>query len=136
MVILRSGSTTESDPINLSEQTTSDQFGLFLIEACKSKEMQNMIRDIVAANQEDFRDFMSAEVHRQIMPLKEQLQHKDQEIHDLKRTVRDLEGKFDDLEQHGRRDSLRVSGIPEPELHHNTDIAVLKVCKVMKLDPP
>ena len=95
-----------------------------------------MIRDIIAPNQEEFRDLVSAEVYRQIRSLKEQFQHKDQEIHDLKRTVRDLEGKHDDLEQHGHRDSLRVSGISELELHDNTDTAVLKVCEAMKLDPP
>ena len=40
MVILRSGSITESDPVNMSEQMTSDQFALFLIEACKSKDIK------------------------------------------------------------------------------------------------
>ena len=43
--------------------------------------------------------------------------------------------KLDDLEQHGRRDSL-VAGIPENPDHDDTDAAVLEVCQLMKVDPP
>ena len=42
---------------------------------------------------------------------------------------------MDDLDQHGRRDSLRISGIPENPEHDNTDAAVLKICKEMPVEP-
>ena len=106
MVILRSGSTTESDFTNMTEPVTSDQFALVFIEACKRPDIKKMIKDIVDPKHGDFIDIVSAEVH------------------------------LDDLEQHGRMDSLRVSGIPEPEEHDDTDAAVMSVCTAMKLDPP
>ena len=136
MVILRSGSTTESDFTNMTEPMTSDQFALFLIEACKSLDIKKMIKDIVAPKHDDFMDIVSAEVHRQMLPFRQQLQEKDQEILTLKKTIADQQVQLDDLEQHGRRDSLRVSGIPEPEEYDGTDAAVMSVCTAMKLDPP
>ena len=136
MVKLRSGSTTDSLFANMCEQLTSEQFGLFLIEACKSPDIQTMMKNIVTPNGDYFKDLVSAEVHRQIQPLKHQLQQKDQEILDLKKTIVDQQVKLDDLEQHGRRDSLRISGIPEPAEHDNTDAAVLSVCESIQVDPP
>ena len=136
MVILRSGSTTDSVFANMCDQMTSEQFALFLIEACKSPDIQSMLKDIVVPNLDAFKDMVSAEVHRQMLPLKQQLQQKDQEIVGLKETIVDQQIKLDDLEQHGRRDSLRVSGIPEPDEHDNTDAAVLDVCELIKVDPP
>ena len=91
---------------------------------------------IVTSNGDYFKELVSAEVHRQIQPLKHQLQQKDQEILDLKKTIFDQQVKLDDLEQHGRRDSLKISGIPEPAEHDNTDAAVLGVCEAIQVDPP
>ena len=50
MVILRSGSTTDSVFANMCDQMTSEQFALFLIEACKSPDIQSMLKDIVVPN--------------------------------------------------------------------------------------
>ena len=43
---------------------------------------------------------------------------------------------LDDLKQHSRRDSLPVAGIPENGSHDDTDAAVIKVCELIKVDPP
>ena len=66
MVILRSGSTTESDFTNMTEQMTWDQFALFLIETCKSPDIIKMIKDTVAPKHNDFMGIVPAEVHRQM----------------------------------------------------------------------
>ena len=42
--------------------------------------------------------------------------------------------KLDQLEHHGRRDSLRISGIPENVETDDTDAAVLTLHAVMKVD--
>ena len=135
MVILRSGSVTSSDNSTMAEMT-SDQFALMLVEACKLPDIQALIKNIVSSDKELYIDLLSAEVHRQTQPLKEQLREKDSEIEALKETIQMQQTKLDDLEQHGRRDSLRVAGIPENPDHDDTDAAVLEVCQLMKMDPP
>ena len=90
----------------------------------------------MTSDKELYIDLLSAEVHRQTQPLKEQLREKDSEIEALKETIQMQQTKLDDLEQHGHRDSLRVAGIPENPDHDDTDAGVLEVCQLMKVDPP
>ena len=54
----------------------------------------------------------------------------------LKKTIAEQNDILDQLEQHGRRDSLRVSGIPEAAESDNTDAAILSICAAIKVDPP
>ena len=75
------------------------------------------------------------EVHRQIASLKQQLSEKDAELQKLRNIIRDQQIMLDDLEQHGRRDSLRISGISKNLENDNTDEAVLKICNEMKVEP-
>ena len=103
MVILRSKSTSHSVFASMCDQMTSEQFALFLIEACKSPDIQSVLKDIVVPNLDDFKYKVSAEVHRQMLPLKQQLQQTDQEIIGIEETIVDQQIKLDDLEQHGRR---------------------------------
>ena len=56
MVILRSRATAGSVLMNMSEQMTSDLCVLFMIKACKSKDIKQIIRAIVAPNQDNFID--------------------------------------------------------------------------------
>ena len=42
---------------------------------------------------------------------------------------------IDDIEQQGRRDSLRFAGIPENPNHNYTDAAILEICGQMKVEP-
>ena len=74
-----------------------------------------------------FKDYISAEIDKQIKPLKKLLQAKDRTIVKLNNKVVSLEEQLDDLEQYGRRESLRFSGIPENDDVHTTD-AILNIC--------
>ena len=135
MVTLRSGSiTTPDDSFNMAEMT-SEQFALFLVEACKQPDIRQMIAEIASPKNEQFSDAVSVEVHRQMAPLKQQLSEKDAELQRLRNIIGDQQIMLDDLEQHGRRDSLRISGVPENPEHDNTDEAVLKICNEMKVEP-
>ena len=134
MVLLRSGSVTSSDISTMAEMT-SDQFALMLVETWKLPDIQVLIKNIVTSDKELYIDLLSAEVHRQTKPLKAQLRE-DNEIEALKETIQMQQTKLDDLDQHGRRDSLWVAGIPENPDHDDTDAAVLEVCQLMKVDPP
>ena len=68
----------------MSNEMTSEQFALFLMEACKQPDIQNMMKDITTPNRAELADIISAEVHRQMMPMKELLDKKDNQIKELK----------------------------------------------------
>ena len=116
-------------------EMTSEQFALFLVEACKQPDIRQMIAEIASPKNEQFSDAVSVEVHRQIAPLKQQLSEKDAELQRLRNIIRDQQIMLDDLEQHERCDSLRILGISENPEHDNTDEAVLKICNEMKVEP-
>ena len=135
MVILRSGSVTAvDDSINMA-QMTSEQFALFLVEACKQPDIRKMISDIVSPRDQEFADAVSAEVYRQMTPLKKQLDEKNAELQRLKTIIHDQQTMIDDIEQHGRRDSLRFAGIHENLYHDDTNAAILEICGQMKVEP-
>ena len=135
MVILRSGSVTAvDDSINMA-QMTSEQFALFLVEACKQPCIRKMISDIVSPRDQEFADAVPAEVHRQMTPLRKQLDEKNAELQRLKNIIHDQQTMIDDIEQHGRRDSLRFADIPENANHDDTDAAILEICGQMKVEP-
>ena len=88
MVILRLGSVTSSDTSDMAE-LSSDQFSLFLVEACKQPDIQQLLKNIVIGDKELFADVISAEVYRQTQPLRQQLQEKDHEIGVLRQHIED-----------------------------------------------
>ena len=135
MAILRSGSVTSFDTPVMSNEMTSEQFALFLVEACKQPDIKNMIKIITTPNHTELADIISAEDHRQMMPMKDLLDKRDNEIRDSKRTIAEQKVKLDDLEQHGRCDSLRIAEIPENPDNDDTDAAVLGVCAAINVDP-
>ena len=98
--------------------------------------VQQLLKNIVIGDKELFADVISAEVYRQMQPLRRQPQEKDHEIGVLRQHIEDQKFKLDELEQHGRRDSLRVADIPENKDQDDTDAAMMNVCQLMKLEPP
>ena len=64
------------------------------------------------------------------------IKRKDDEIQALKREVSELHTRVDNLEQHSRRASVRVFGVPE-DTPGSTDDKLLHLCNTaMKLTPP
>ena len=120
----------------MSENMSQEQFALHLVEACKSPDIQQMLKNVMSPIQDELADRICAEVYRQTLSLRKVIEDKDKEINQLKKTVNEQKVKLDDLEQHGRRDSLRISGIPENPDHDDTDAAVLQVCEMIKIQPP
>ena len=116
-------------------EMTSEQFALFLVEACKQPDIRHIIAEIASPKDDKFNDAVTVEVHRQIAPLKQQLSEKDAELQRLRNIVRAQQIMLDDLEQQGHRVSLRIAGIPENPEHDNRDEAVLKICNEMKVEP-
>ena len=136
MVILRSGSTTE-EYVDMNETNMSpEHFALYLAASLKSPDIIKLLKEITHPNREEFADMISGELHKQLRPFKDALTAKDAEIKDLKATTGKLESKVEELEQHGRRDRLRIAGIPENTEHDDTDTAILYICQAISVDPP
>ena len=71
-----------------------------------------------------------------VAQLKKENEAKDAQIRDLKNEVKVMTNRIDDLEQHGRRDSMRIFGLSE-STPGSTDEKVLRLCNTrMKLQPP
>ena len=96
----------------MNEQMDPDHFILCLAAALKSSDIVSQLKQITLPNRDEFADLISNELHKQLKPIKDELQAKDQEIKLLKRTIAEQNDKLDQLERHGQRDSLRISGIP------------------------
>ena len=120
----------------MNEQMSPDHFILCLTAALKSSDIVSQLKQITLPNRDEFADLISSELHKQLKPIKDELQAKDQEIKLLKRTIAEQNDKLDQLEQHGQRDSLRISGIPEVEESDDTDAAIITLCAAIKVDPP
>ena len=61
-----------------------------------------------------------------VTQLKGELKTRDESIRSLQSEVTELQTRVEDLEQHGRRDSVRIFGIPEDE-PGSTDDKVLRL---------
>ena len=76
------------------------------------------------------------DLQQTVSTLKDTVNKKDAEILALRQEVRDLRATADDMEQHSRRASIRVFGVPE-DTPGSTDDKLLVLCNgVMKVQPP
>ena len=77
-----------------------------------------------------------AMLSQSITSLKKEVEEKDSIIRDLQSSVSRLQVTVDDLEQHGRRESMRVFGLPETTPGSTDDKVLELVNNRMKLQPP
>ena len=68
--------------------------------------------------------------------LRNQLQTKDEQITSLRNEVTNLKVLYDDLEQHGRRGSMRIFGVPEHTTGTVDDKVLCLINKHLKVSPP
>ena len=91
-------------------------------------EMLQPMTSVLQRTVEDLQQTMST--------LKDTVTRKDAEILSLRQEIRDLKATADDLEQHSRRASIRLFGVPE-DTPGSTDDKLLALCNgVMKVQPP
>ena len=96
-------------------EMTPDKFAQILLSFWKTKKLLNSFVTSVFQNIQDIVNSLS----RNIDSLKKTIDAKDVVITALKWEVKTLNHKVDDLEQYSRRNSVRVTDIPENE---NEDI--------------
>ena len=77
-----------------------------------------------------------AMLSQSITSLKKEVEEKDSIIRELQGSVSRLQVTVDDLEQHGRRESMRVFGLPETTPGSTDDKVLELVNNRMKLQPP
>ena len=88
-------------------------------------------------NQTLLRNAICAPLMDEIKELKGMLQEKDVVINTLCGRISAVEEKNDELEQYSRRNSVRISGVPEPSDHEDCYQKVLDIANnTLQLDPP
>ena len=114
---------------------SGEDFTLAFMESLDDKQVAaNLSRRMESSNQEILDNVTS--LSAQVQSPKEALGQRDAVINDLGADVCELRHQNDALEQHGRRNSLRISGISE-EWEENTTEAMVNIAnEVMKVDPP
>ena len=121
---------------NGSDARDIDAFRLDIIEAFKDPSVAEQMAAAFAPHLERIADKMCERLDAKVKIMTQQLQARDQKIQSLENTVNILQLKIDDQEQYSRRESLRISGIPEMA-SENTDQIVMTLCnETPRCDPP
>ena len=115
-------------------------FRLRLVEALDDQQVTDKFVQIIRAGNQDLQDSLSS-LRAEVKSLRAELADRDATIVNLRGEIQRLREDHDALEQYGRRNNLRVSGIPEPNLQQgeteDTTSAVVQLAnEVLKLDPP
>ena len=110
----------------LEDDSVVERFRLILQPA-----IDNKLEPVTTALQQTVQDLQQA-----VGALQATVARKDEEILGLRREVRDLREQAEALEQHSRRASVRVFGVPE-NTPGTTDDKLLDLCNQrMKIQPP
>ena len=135
----RSGTQPSHGPASPSEQAPStlstDELSMALIEALSSEDVINKLnRDSI--NYARITNEVTKRIKLIVDPLLNKFKEKDLEMEDLKAKYNELNDRCDDLKQYSRKNSLRISGVPEKKDEDVFSI-VLDISKnQLKLDPP
>ena len=117
-----------------------DHFKLRLVEALDDEQVAAKFAQIIRSGNQDLVDGL-ASLRAEVKSLRAQLADRDATIVNLRGEIQRLRDDHDALEQYGRRNNLRVSGIPEPNLQpdqiEDTTSTVVKLAnEVLKVVPP
>ena len=131
---LRSSSMASRDTNNTDDDDDS-RFTLALMQAlqqeCVVKQLQMALKQVVAPLEEALKQ--SNDINA---ALRRQIAERDATIGNLTQQVAELTVRYDDLEQQGRKGSIRVFGLPEDD-GGTLETKLLKLMNEnMQLDPP
>ena len=112
-----------------------NDFTLALMQAfqqdCVVKQLEMALCPILAPLEEALKQYNQINAS-----LRQQIAERDVTIQQLTQKVNDLEVRYDDLEQQGRKGFIRVFGLPEND-EGTLEEKLIKLCKVyLELDPP
>ena len=126
-----------------SASQTSEEDVLFkfrLEEALDDEQVAAKLSKIIQSGNKDLLDGL-ASLRAEVKSLRAELADRDATIVELRSEIQRLREDHDDLEQYGRRNNIRISGIPEPvlkadEVEDTTPAVVALANEVLKVDPP
>ena len=127
--------TNRDSSVKIDPEDLKTVVKLSVLEAFTESETLEKVQKVMAPLLLPYKEALNTAA-QEIDSLKTKMADKDQIIQKLTRQVEDIETKYDDLEQHGRKGSVRVFGIPE-NTTGNTDTKVLNIINnMMQLSPP
>ena len=121
----------EPDPHQMDEQETA--FRLSLVEAFNDQAIVDKLTRIVQGANKDLVDSISS-LRSEVTSLRSALADRDNQIEALQTEVQQSRDANDALEQHGRRHSLRISGISDTQ-EDTTEALVSLANNVLELEP-
>ena len=111
------------------------RFKLALEEALGDPQIQAKLKATVKAANHDLLEVV-ASLRDEVRSLRGALADRDTTIAALQSEVQVLQDDYDALEQYGRRNGLRISGIPE-QVNEDTTTAIVNLANdVLKVEPP
>ena len=122
-----------------SNTEAEDLFRLNFQEALEDTQIADKLARIIRSTNQDLLDSLGS-LRSEVRSLRKELSDRDAAIANLQAEVKVLRQDNDALEQYGRRNNLRISGIPEvnlqPEQTEDTTGAIVDLANnILKLDP-
>ena len=111
------------------------RFKLALEEALGDPQIQAKLKATVKTANHDLLEVV-ASLRDEVRSLRTTLADRDATIAALQSEVQVLQDDYDALEQYGRRNGLRISGIPEQDNEDTTTAIVNLADDVLKVEPP
>lgn len=96
----------------------------FYFEALSDETVLQKIKKIGAPDADELSNKISAQIGHHFKTLQDELTKKDDKIIQLEKQVQDLSVRCDELEQYGRRNAIRITGIDENPQEDTDDIVV------------
>ena len=126
---------TDSKVVSIDTDDLKVLIKISVLEVFSEDVTMEKLKSCMASLLEPYQDAL-VKANSDITSLKSQVADKETTIQKMSDQISELEQKYDDLEQHGRKGSVRIFGVPE-NTAGNTDTKVLHVVNtMMKLTPP
>ena len=125
----------QSQGTSLSPEEDDVRFKLALEEAIGDPQIQAKLKATVKAANQDLLEVVSS-LRDEVRSLRAALADRDTTIAALQNEVQVLQDDYDALEQYGRRNGLRISGILERDNEDTTTAIVNLANEVLKVEPP
>ena len=104
----------KSESSSSEHLVSTEDISLYVLEAFKDKSVfDTLVSALIAPITKIVQKAITKEIAAKLESIDDKLRAKDAKIDKLQNQVTDLEKSIDDIEQYGRRQNLRIHGVPE-----------------------